>query len=244
MRARFPRAEELPPRPQLDGLLREAIPLVWDVSAGLYTPPDRTSSVTGTRMQSTVGPILEPDAAAQVSRRLHDVIGRRGFLVALTSVRRTAHARRALLQRYGLTEVDVTAIMLERLRALSFPWEAIVAADTGSPTDADFRSLVELFQHEVLPAVERRLAEAPGPVLITEAAPLARYDQLRLVQELADPTRPRPAARLLLVPVRRTEPVLLDGRQLPLTSPTSQSLWLPEEWSAAAPAQQQRNATR
>ncbi|MFD6754796.1 BREX system serine/threonine kinase PglW [Micromonospora gifhornensis] len=244
VRARFPRAEELPPRPQLDGLLREAIPLVWDVSAGRYVPPDRNSSVTGTRMQSTIAPMLKPDAAAQASRRLHDVIGRRGFLVALTSVRRAVHTRRALLQRYDLTEVDVTAITLERLRALSFPWEAILAADTGSPTDADFRSLVELFQHEVMPAVERRLAEAPGPVLITEAAPLARYDQLRLVQELADPTRPRPAARLLLVPVRRTEPVLLDGRQLPLTSPASQSLWLPEEWSSTAPAPEKRNATR
>ncbi|MER5703393.1 BREX system serine/threonine kinase PglW [Micromonospora sp. NPDC002296] len=243
VRTRFARAQELPPRPQLDGLLRELIPLVWDSKEARYVPPNRTSSVTGTRSLTTVGPLLEPDAAARASRRLDGVIDRSGFLVALTSIRRTAHARRALLRRYDLTEVDVTAIMLERLRSLSFPWEVIVAADTGSPTDADFRSLVELFQHEVMPAVERRLAETDRPVLITEAAPLARYDQLRLIQELADPTRHRPAARLLLLPVRRTEPVLLDGRQLPLTSPASQSLWLPEEWSNTA-IPQIRNAPR
>ncbi|WP_433531866.1 BREX system serine/threonine kinase PglW [Micromonospora sp. CA-263727] len=229
VRARFPRAQELPPRPTLDELLRE-IPLVWEASRGCYVPPQGTSSVTGTRSASTVGPILEPDAAARARRRIAETIDRCGFLVMLTSIRRPARTRRALLDRYDLTEVDVTAIMLARLRSLGFPWEAIVAADTGVSTDADFRSLMEIFQHEVMPAIDTMLAETTGPVLITEAAPLARYQQLRLIQELADPTRPRPAARLLLIPVRRTEPVLLDGHQLPLTSPGSQSLWLPEEW--------------
>jgi hypothetical protein len=33
------------------------------------------------------------------------------------------------------------------LRALGYPWEAIIAADSGSPTDADFRSLVEPVRH-------------------------------------------------------------------------------------------------
>lgn len=68
------------------------------------------------------------------------------------------------------------------------------------------------------------------PVLLTDAAPLARYGNLRLLQELADPTRPRPAARLLLVPARRPEPAMLDQAQLPLTSPASQSVWLPDSW--------------
>ncbi|MFI6824075.1 BREX system serine/threonine kinase PglW [Micromonospora sp. NPDC050187] len=244
VRTRFPRAEELPPRPALDTLLRD-IPLVWDALPGRYTPPDRTSSVTGTRMSSTIGPILAPDAAARTTARLAGVIERRGFLVVLASIRRPAAARRALLERLDLVEVDVTAILLDRLRSLGFPWEALVAADNGSPTDPDFRSLVELVQHEVMPTIEQTLAETDRPVLITEAAPLARYQQLRLIQELADPTRPRPAARLLLVPARRAEPVLLDGQQLPLTSPASQSLWLPEEWTdATTPAAPGRKTAR
>jgi hypothetical protein len=67
-------------------------------------------------------------------------------------------------------------------------------------------------------------------VLITEAAPLARYGQMRLLQELADTSRPRPAARLLLVPVRRPDPAKLDDAPLPLTSPASQTLRLPDSW--------------
>jgi hypothetical protein len=36
------------------------------------------------------------------------------------------------------------------------------------------------------------------------------------------------------VPARRPEPSLLDGVQLPLTSPASQSLWLADDWIEAA----------
>ena len=115
--------------------------------------------------------------------------------------------------------------MLRCLRSLDFPWEVVVAADNGSATDADFRGLVELVQHQVVPAVAEALT-VDKPVLITEAAPLARYGQLRLLQELADATRPRPAARLLLLPARRPEPAMLDQVQVPLTSPSRQSLWL------------------
>jgi len=229
VRTRFPRAVELPSRPALDALLR-SIPLAWDSAAGLYVPPDRQSQFTGTRPLSTAGPLLGPDAGVHARTRLAGAIERRSFLVVLASIKRLGPARRELIEHFHLTEVDVTAILLRQLRALDFPWESIVAADNGVSTDPDFRSLVELVQHEVVPAVEREIAEADGPILITEAAPLARYRQLRLIQELADPTHPRPVARLLLVPARSSEPVKLDDLQIPLPSPASQSLWLPENW--------------
>jgi hypothetical protein len=177
-----------------------------------------------------LAPLPGPNAISETDARLTAVLERRGFLAALVSIRRLDTARRTLLDRLGLREVDITAIMLDQLRSLGFPWEAIVAADNGTPGDADFRSLVELVQQHVVPAVEGELATNDRPVLITEAAPLARYGQLTLLQRLADPTRSRPAARLLLVPARRSEPALLDGVPLPLTSPASQSLWLPEPW--------------
>jgi hypothetical protein len=72
--------------------------------------------------------------------------------------------------------------------------------------------------------------------LITEAAPLARYGQLAVLRELTDISRTRPAARLLLVPARRPEPAMLDSEPLPLTSPATQSLWLPDAWISARAA--------
>lgn len=229
VRARFPKAQELPGRPKLDDLLRECeVPLEWDGSLGVYVPR-HVSAVTGTRSVTSLAPLAGPSAAAEVDAKLAAAIERRAFVAVLVPLKHLARARRALLARLPLTEVDVTAILLDTLRQLGFPWEAIVAADTGIPNDPDFRGLTQLVHHHVVPALERALA-TDAPVLITEAAPLARYGALRIVQELADISRPRPAARLFLVPARRPEPAMLDQAQVPLTSPGSQSLWLPQSW--------------
>ncbi|MDG4799323.1 BREX system serine/threonine kinase PglW [Micromonospora sp. WMMD980] len=238
---RFPRAERLPGRPALTDLLVAAeVPLTWHAPDQRYGRPSAMSSVTGTRMATSHAPLLGMSAADEVGEKLGTAIQRRAFLAVLAPWRRLGPARRALLARLPLTEVDVTAILLTRLRGLGFPWEAIVAADNGMPLDADFRSLVDLVRHQVVPAISEAIAAADGAVLLTEAAPLARYGQLGLLQEVADLTRPRPAARLLLVPARRPDPAVLDGVQLPLTSPASQSLWLADDWIttevSAAPA--------
>ena len=232
VRVRFPRAEPLPRRPGLDDLLTACdVQVEWDPARQKYIAESARVSTSVTRTATTMGPLLGPAAASETDAKLAGTIERRGYLAVLVPMRRLVAARRALLGRLGLVEVDVTAILLDRLRGLGFPWEVIAAADNGVQTDADFRNLIDLVQYEVVPAVETALA-VERPVLITEAAPLARYGQLRMLQELADVSRPRPAARLLLVSARRPEPAMLDQVQLPLTSPASQSLWLPDEWIA------------
>ncbi|WP_018253498.1 BREX system serine/threonine kinase PglW [Salinispora mooreana] len=232
--SRFPKAERLPGRPDLTALLAAAeVPLTWYAADRVYGPVTAAASVTGTQLVTTQAPLLGLSAADEVTEKLAVAIDRRAFLAVLAPLRRLGAARRALLARLPLTEVDVTAILLDRLRSLGFPWEAIVAADKGVALDADFRSLLDLVRHQVVPAIAESIAAADGPVLLTEAAPLARYGQLGLLQELADPTRPRPAARLLLVPARRPEPALLDGAQVPLTSSASQLLWLADDWIKA-----------
>ncbi|GIF65230.1 protein kinase [Asanoa ishikariensis] len=231
VRARFPLAEELPLRPALTKLIDAAdVPLIWHEPHRAYVSRDLPAAPTGTMLPSSHAPLLGRDAADEIQAKLAGVIARRGFIVVLAPFRRLRVARAELLARLGVTEVDVTDIMLERLRVLGFPWEAMLAADTGVPTDVDFRTLVDLVHQHVGPAVDAAMAAAPGPVLLTEAAPLARYGELRIIQELADPTRQRPAARLLLVPARRPEPAMLDDVQLPLTSPSSQAVWLAEAW--------------
>ena len=228
--SRFPRAELLPGRPALSDLIDACgLALTWDSTQQVYAPPTWQSAATSTRMASSLVPLTAPGAVAEVDTKLKATIEGRGYLAVLAPLNRLDPARRALIARHHLTEVDITAIMLDRLRALDFPWEVILAADNGSAADADYRGLIELVQHQVVPAIADALT-IEAPVLITEAAPLARYGQLRLLQELADATRPRPAARLLLLPSRRPEPAMLDQSQVPLTSPSRQSLWLPQAW--------------
>jgi serine/threonine protein kinase len=251
VQARFPAAKPLPGRPELGRMLDENnIALVWDQNQHVYAPRTWQQSKTATRLHGTASPLVGAAELSDVDTKLAAAIQGRGYLAVLAPLRYLARARRALLARQWqvpaslagqaapglsarvrLTEVDVTAILLARLRDLGHPWEVIVAADTGGAGHADFDVLVQLVQHDVLPAITEALA-TDQPVLITEAAPLARYGQLRLLAELADATRPRPAARLLLLPARRPDPVLLDGEQVPLTSRAAQSLWLPDAWIA------------
>jgi serine/threonine protein kinase len=231
VRARFPHAEPLPDRPHLTTLLEDLkVPVRWDGTTQQYLPPSAALSFSSTRMAtSAIGPLSGPSAVADTDAKLAGVLERRGYLAVLTSLRSLAAARRALITKLALIELDVTALLIARLRAADFSWATIVDADTGKPTDPDFRALAEIVQYDVVPIIEEKLTTAQ-PVLITEAAPLARYGQMQILQHLADPTRPRAGARLLLAPVRRAEPPMLDNEQIPLTSPASQLLSLPDTW--------------
>jgi hypothetical protein len=230
VRARYPLAAPLPGRPALDKLLLDhQVPLSWNSAGGQYLPPTANIPYTSTRRTGTAMPLTGPEAVSEADAKLAAVVERRGYLAVLADWRRYPQARRTMLERLRLTEVDVTALLIDRLRAAGYPWQAVVEADNGTPGDDDFRALVEMVRHDVVPAIEDALT-TEQPVLITEAAPLARYGQTQLLQRLADPTRPRPGARLLLVAARRLEPALLDDVQIPLTSPVSQSLWLPASW--------------
>jgi hypothetical protein len=237
--ARFPKAKPLPTRPRLNEMLKAAgIPLSWDAEQRGYVPSTWPQSKTATHLHATSSPLVGAAEVSEAETKLAATIQDRGYLALMAPLARLAQARRMLLARQWsasgaeggrqrLTEVNVTAILLARLRELGHPWHVILAADTGGPGDQDFDVLVQLVQHEVMPAITEALT-TQAPVLITEAAPLARYRQLRVLAELADATRPRPAARLLLVAARRPDPVMLDGEQVPLTSRAAQSLWLPD----------------
>ncbi|WP_424535094.1 hypothetical protein ACOZ38_33685 [Sphaerisporangium viridialbum] len=63
--------------------------------------------------------------------------------------------------------------------------------------------------------LERRLETDTRPLLIVEAAPLARYDRLAVLERLADQATARPAARWLLLPVEQDGAPSIDGRPAP-----------------------------
>lgn len=244
VRARFPRAAELPGRPALDRLLADCgVALEW--AGDRYAPPTAVSSdpfATASRFGSSFGPLVPagPDVVAETDERLAGVLARDGFLAVLVKPASLAGARRALLARLrsngaGLTEVDVTRTLVETLRDIGVPWELVLASDARDPTHPDRRNLDNAVRHAVVPRIAEALT-TPGPLLLTEAAPLARYHCMDLLGRLADNGTPRPAARLLLAPVTGGKAVL-DDQPIPVTSP-AQLLWLADAWweAAATPA--------
>ncbi|WP_327009671.1 BREX system serine/threonine kinase PglW [Dactylosporangium sp. NBC_01737] len=241
VRARFPRAAELPGRPALDRLLAaNGVALEWRHDR-YTTPTSPGSDLFASRTRATTGPLLPagPDAAAEADARLAAVLDRDGFLAVLVKPSALDGARRALLERFGLTELNVTAVLVETLRSLGVPWELILESDAREPAHPDRRNLESAVRAEVVPRLQSSLATGHA-VLLTEAAPLARYGCMDLIATLADNGVPRPAARLLLVPAPGSKQ-LLDDQPIPVTS-GSQLTWLPDVWWRPVPATGKANA--
>lgn len=81
-----------------------------------------------------------------------------------------------------------------------------------------------------VPRIQAALAAARGPVLLTEAAPLARYGCMDLLAQLADPTTGQSGACLLLAPSETGSRLpVLDDEPVPVMT-ASQVLRLPSAW--------------
>ncbi|WP_260729207.1 BREX system serine/threonine kinase PglW [Dactylosporangium roseum] len=236
VRARFPKAADLPGRPKLDQYLTAAgIALEWRHDR--YTTPTRPGSdLFASRTRGTrTGPLLPagPDAVADADARLAAVLDRDGFLAVLVKPAALAGARQALLDRFGLAELNITAVLVETLRALGVPWELILESDAREAAHPDRRNLESAVRAEVMPRLTAAL-NTDSAVLLSEAAPLARYGCMDLIATLADNGVPRPAARLLLVATRGGKQ-LLDDQPIPVTS-SGQLTWLPDAWWQPAQA--------
>lgn len=235
--ARFPEAAPLPDRPELDRLLDQAeVPLEWN--GEVYVPPARPHRIFSTTTRTPGhGASSEPGsptraAVDEVERRLSGSLRAQSFLALLVRPRDLSLARRALLGSYELSEADITRELLAALRSLDgVAWGLVVRSDALEPSHADRRSLEIAVRQEAVPRIEAAIESASGPVLLTEAAPLARYGCMDLFANLADPSVPQPAARWLLLPDEKALPTL-DGEPVPVLS-DSQWLRLPSAWYAA-----------
>ena len=96
----------------------------------------------------------------------------------------------------------------------------MLRADAAPPGTGD-RANLERLVADATAAFWPALMARPEPLLLTDAAPLARYGQIALLAALLDTATPRPAARWLLVPKRAGAPApTLDGVAIPVASGT------------------------
>lgn len=242
VRARYPRVGELPEnRHDLDALLQLAkVPLVF--SDGAYWPRDAQTSVlvssshwSHTRL---AGIPVDRDIA-DFERRLTESLNERAFVTLGVGFHGYVAAMPALRDRFGVEVVDVTAELLAAMHATAdennVDWSIVLRADRPDASQRDsanLRLLVKLAAADL----ERRLLEDPRPLLIVEAAPLARYDRLAVLERLADKATPRPAARWLLLPVEKDGRPHLDDRPAPgaLTAVRVPTAWLDRQTRAAS----------
>jgi hypothetical protein len=172
--------------------------------------------------------------------RLADTVGSRSFLALGVLPGLVDQVARALQVRHGAVTVDVTGVLLDAIREqaarASVPWEEVQAADAAEAGSRPAQGLAALVR-AALPAVRDAIAaaldtgpEAGQPVLLVEAAPLARYGHVDLLAAYADLTVRRRQAVWLLLPLGTNGGPMLDQTPVPLAH-GGQFLRLPDDWA-------------
>lgn len=250
---RYPAAAPLPDRPALDGLLEKAgSGLRWNPDApggqGAYGSPLRdfvtvtpgTSYSRGSRGASRVAERASPWTEADgFDQRLRIALDNQMFLALVCHPRRVLEVENALAAAFP---VDVQSLdealighMRDAAREAGADWQVVLRADRQPRDSADWTHLMRLVEHRALPRVLEALAEAPRPVLLTNAGLLARYGRMSFIDALRDAagTKAGPPGVWLLVPddAQESRP-MIDGQPVPVYT-SAQWARVPSEWLAA-----------
>ena len=246
--SRYPEAEPLPGRPVLDDLLETAgLKLAWDEPTRTYRSPAARSSYASS--SSTALPSAPGDDGASeadtLDERLMRVVKTRGFLALSVSPRHLSCIERRLATALALTPFSLEAGLIRHMRAvaaeLGADWNVVVAADAAPAGSADRRRLDQLVRRAV-PGLEREIANARRPLLLTRPGLLARYRQLDALADVQESCQrgEAPAARLLCIAADETVNMpVIDGRALPVVFAAAwmrpSRTWLARAASASLP---------
>ncbi|MEH0929091.1 BREX system serine/threonine kinase PglW [Micromonospora sp. CPCC 205558] len=244
--ARFPELDPLPPHPKLDRLLAEAgFELRWDRDR--YVPPPRaaSSSMSILQRRPSVTAALsrwtaespELAAAMRAEERLTGARSVGGFLALTVRLSRYGLAREELVRRFDARPVNVAARFLDHLHALvdarpKPTWETVLGADIaeeGSRAAIKLGEYVEQAWQLTVPSLRASLSTATGPVLLHDAAVLARYRAMDRLYELADAARGGAGGVWVLCPME--DPALLpklDGAVVRVGD--NEWIGLPDAW--------------
>lgn len=245
--ARYPEAERLPDRPELDGLLREVgFEVAFDETTSTY---HRRVRVLNTTSGSSILPRrptaqrrqpvkdLDPGAAEARDFEARLVHARKSGSFLVLSVKPSALRRceQELLRRFDLGRVSGDREIITELRRLAeqhqVAWSVVQEADGSEPVTEDWRNLVTLAREAVSSATDRVL-ERKAAALLVHAGLLARYGQMRALERLRDESgRPGkcPCVWVLVPQDAQADLPTLDGKEIPLLSP-GQRARVPESW--------------
>ena len=247
--ARYPDAEPLPGRPELDGLLGEAgIDVTWDDRSGSYLRPagrvevtsGSSSPVRRTTHPGSRRPTREIDPrvaeARQFEERLRYALRDGSFLVLTVRPSRMVNCEKELLRKFPTLErLSVDRLLLDGLRARAaedeVDWRVVLQADAAPAGSEDFGHLREMVA-EVLPPIESAILSRTHPVLLVHPGLLARYDQVDLLARLRDRVgRPGacPGLFVLVASDEQSDLPLIDGREVPLIG-SGQRARVPLAW--------------
>lgn len=234
--SRYPEAERLPDRPELDSLLqRVGLDVRWDAERKKYRRRETTvlvtsgSSMPKRRSTATSARHIEvtPDVAEarQFEERLRHAYADGGFLVLTVRPSRMRPCEAELLRRFKLHKVSFDELLFDALRAeaeeLEIDWATIESADGTDRSSLDWENLLHLVTR-VAPKLTEDLANRTEHLLVVHPGLIARYDQMQILEALRDKVGhdvPCPGLWLLVATDGQSDMPMLDHAEIPLITP-------------------------
>jgi len=247
---RYPEAENLPGRPELDELLREAgLELEWfsDIKGkggyqSMHGHKGLSTGSTSLHRISTDTGIPGADVTSEMAlarlfeRKLRSAEKEGAFLVVSVPPQYLLQAEAELLRRFDLDcrnmdEVFIRA-MREQAETFRVKWDVVCRADAADHETRDWKNLQTLVGR-CMPLIEKAFSVSDRTILLTFPGLLARYDQMGLLERLRDSigfSGSMLHGLWVLIPAddQSSLPVL-DGRPIPVLSP-AQNARISKSW--------------
>jgi serine/threonine protein kinase len=245
VRERYPDAAELPGRPALDDMLRDAgLALVWSETEKAYAapaPPITESSASLHRQETVISPSLivppvevlpEVEEALEFERRLQAAYRVPSYLVLATEPK-LEHLKLAetnLARHFPMAVFHCEREMIAALRSEAernrVRWEVVLRADATPPGSRDWENLRKLAERAAQ-VVTEKLRRRTSSTLVVFPGLLARYGQLSILEELQDSLGDW-SLWVLVVSNRQAASPMADAHAIP-ARPT-QWAWIPTRW--------------
>ncbi|MBK1646158.1 serine/threonine protein kinase [Thiocapsa imhoffii] len=261
IQGRYPEAEPLPGRPQLDRLLDALeLGLVWDSQAehgdqrGAYCRPQAGAlgavgsvfTTTQTSLHLTHHETSEVSAARELQlfeQIVRNALDDSRFLALSVRPRLWSRAQHHLVTTFGLALISFDALLLRHLHALcdgmTHPpdWRVVLKADAADPRSIDWSRLQGLVRR-VLPGMTEEIRSVGRPVLLTDAGLIARYGLVdswlgALRRQLHEDPRAQ-ALLLLIANETATAGAVLEGVSVPSGAGSREFARIPSAWLGAA----------
>lgn len=247
--ARYPEAQALPDRPDLD-LLLAPHGLVFQAELGEYARPGQAAPTSMTVQlpprARTAGPGLparrDPDAqrAAAFQDQLDRGVASGRFRVVQVRADLAAAAAERLGEALGVEPVSLDHALIAAVRARAatdeVDWANVEAADRAGPEGPDWPLLVGLVRDAADGMVEHLLAGDRDPRVLVWPGALARYGLSTALTRLVERAERGDTGAVILVVPSYADGLApsINGR-LPVPAPLpGQRLNLPEPWLANA----------
>jgi len=256
---RYPVAEVLPGRPQLDELVTGLdIGFRWDaqfelangnkgayclISAGLTSYGTGSTSYSAITQQSEESSVSLKEVK-ELHNRLQQVVSGSHFLALTVRPRQWLQAQKKLCEAYPFKPISFDELLLRHVHGVcdSMPrspdWQVVLKADSSERTSRDWQNLQRLVQR-ALPEMAQEILQTGQPVLLTDPGLLARYDLIgtwladlrrQMMEVGSGASLDVPGLALLIAADDQLSGAAIDGSLVPTGAGSKEYARIPTSW--------------